>query len=447
MFSWVNRLITPSLPTVFSSPGEEKAAELCYIWIGPPAKESGLVAGHDIVAVIQMAKANKTNKIYFACLERYFDHYQTKLKEYGIEIIAIEPYLNQKFADTFVANAANKIKEVMNKILVLDRDEIRDRVTVKVFFSLFWLMQRGGYCADTNIFPDAEKVSLPAYADFRVPAATSRPTKMGECECWMMYSPPNNNHRAQLSFSLYYKCFSDAEQEFESNVSREIEPYTEEYHKALGKGILSALHVNDPNIRYWLWSENETKTVFQVNELNIVKYYYNTHKVNFRQDLNAKKKIHETFLECFSHHFSFFDRNKTNIIFEYYFDDKADVTSYFLEKLSKRNYPELFYAVGRDDSKLLKIHLDAGEDIDQRVSNHEVTNETPLHFAIRNGSQECFKILLERGTRADIKATYITYLVNWTAPEMARARACYSWAAKIIAEHEASQQLSLKSKA
>ena len=365
---------------------------LCYPWIGAPAKESGGVKGHDIAAPIQMAKANKSNKIFFACLKKYFDHYSSILNKYGIAVIAIEDDINQKFQDPFSQDAATKVKYAMDKILVTGRNEVRDRVTIKVLYGFFWLATRGGYCLDTNVFPNRDSVSLPRYDVVHIPAYVIPPEQRTHCDCWMMFSPPENTERAKLTFEMYFQLFQEAESIFERNVEKGIDPYTEDYHEALGKAIMIAAFEVKGKLQFWLFERNKFHFANAVKELGLVKYYFNTHHLKRRQDYNAIKLFHKKFNEALPDQMGEFSTEIKNHIFEYFYED--DVKSHGMDSKTKSEHPPIFLAVVTDNPVLLTMCLDAGEDINQVVSNAEIKNDTLLHKAVAFKSKNCLKIFI-----------------------------------------------------
>lgn len=145
---------------------EDGEAVIGYIWIGPPppSKRTQTTQGlqipqHDIGGISQMAKKNKKNPLVFWCLKDHMAHYQAAYKGTRITVRCIEDDIEEKLRseNENVQGMALALQSIIEKCLKDPaRNKIRDRVTVKDFFSFYLHATTNGsiFTFDTGIFPE-----------------------------------------------------------------------------------------------------------------------------------------------------------------------------------------------------------------------------------------------------------------------------------------------------
>lgn len=408
------------LPSLIDMPA------LNYIWVGDdPAKEKDAssqsegVIGHDTQAVIQMAKKVKpTQRIVFWCLDNQVPDYQRHLStEKNIQVRSIEKFIEECMTSLRrdVADAAKKINEIMNKLLLTEgRNSIRDKVTVKEFFAFFVLKVLGGYTLDTNVMPQEHmEVNFPKVTSFCVPLIHHYHFLMKDVfDIWMMAAQPNDPIVNQTWDDFYLKW-----QELESTFSSKSEEYYNSMVKLAARSINSATEKTDKTPIYWqanLLPQNEDTEISTVNELGIVKKYYKTH---------AFKDSHEL--------------KTTAPIF------KSTLTHFQPVEEKKVEMPDIFIAAAENNVTKLS-ELIVTEDVNQKLSNHDCEGETPLFLAVRMKKLDAAKFLLENGAEINVTVKYkghsksLNELISEISEEKER-----SAFAELLDKHKASKRDSL----
>lgn len=259
-------------------------ASIHYVWVGPPSPRSNQnreVAGHDVTGPIEMAKANKTNPIFFWCLDAHKDAFQSKLPK-NVTVQSIDQYVQHCLGSSKreIREMAQKMNEIMRTSL--GRNEIRDRVTVKDAFTLFLHATQtveSMYTLDTNVFPTSDTAKLASYRQFMLP-------QLGEedvVDCWALYSSEPNKKIPTNVFSAYYRDWQKAQEIFNS------ERYSKRYEEQLSHAIVTNLErhsrPHDTPAGSWhptayIGRPGYDPNNIQLQDLPIRKAYYNTHKVN-----------------------------------------------------------------------------------------------------------------------------------------------------------------------
>lgn len=347
------------------------------IWVGDPArrvlesldtKADGIqpVQGHDTAGPILIAnQLDAKHQSIFWCLDKHHDFYKNSLPN-NIEVRSIEKFLtderyNPHLQRPEVKEAASKVLAIMSEVLKEGRNRVRDRVTVKVIFSLFLQMTIGDYFLDSNIRPmPGTTLNLQRYNRFY------RPYVDRVNEVWMMFSPTHDNSIARATLSDFYEHWIEAEEIY----SRE--GYSAGYHERLSAVIINNLEkACDRGVSGW-WSAGLSQGQVVLPDLGIVKYYFNTHR------------------------------------------------------LEAVTYSRLHLAIDGDNIELLKVLLDK-EDANQKINSKEALNkggetteikETLLHRAIRLRKPEAMELLLQHGAKIDLMATYEKKSGEWKALDL-----------------------------
>ncbi|MBI2786955.1 MAG: hypothetical protein HYX60_11905 [Legionella longbeachae] len=301
--------------------------ELHYIWVGPPSPQENIynkygreVKGHSSEGVIKMAEINKSNPIYFWCLDAHQTAFKEIFEKYpNIKIVAIDEYIEDKITskNSDISEAARKMKEIFDASLIGQSDDqeeknavrgdnviIRHRITVKNAFSLFLHVASDCpiYTMDTNIKPikNIGSLSLPNLnCDFQLPAIYTGQNKIldnfeNSLEWWAFFSSGKNNFATEI-FNKYHQKWSFIE---EYNEDKKTSGYQQVLANAMLESLTEVLmeQVNDNNLEEgykfkknvgsWeiTWPDKTillSETVLPVGNLKIEKYYYNTHKAAY----------------------------------------------------------------------------------------------------------------------------------------------------------------------
>jgi hypothetical protein len=216
-----------------------------YIWVGPPPKETGGEPGHDVLGPVKMASLNSSNPLQFWCLEEQQQKYIERFKQYkNITVVAIESFLKirQSKESIFFAEAAATMT-ILSEHLRLERNTVRDKVSVKNIFSLFLLLSQGGYVADTNIIPatSVREISLPTLYELYVPRSYNPDLQRYQIDYWIMYS-----QQAGLNIKTAFDCYVSRWQQVQKIYDQE--KYSENYYISLAR-ILSRVIIYDRRIQ------------------------------------------------------------------------------------------------------------------------------------------------------------------------------------------------------
>ncbi len=298
---------------------EQRAAlsSLNFVWIGPPNFKQG---GHDVVGVESIARHQPKNPMVFWCQEAYVNEYRIYFKEKGIqiEVKSIDAYLNEAVQEELTSNrliSANsnlnqpkrkslqaetkehppslddavQVSSIYRTLLSEQRNQIVDRVCFKDLFFLFLLSREGGYVLDTNI--QAMKDQLPIFSEYDY---YHFPVLAGQhVEVWMQYCPLRDRERVQKSLKYYLDQYASEFRPLFFNLSKDYSP---KHHALIGEIAIAAVCLKnqdnyigpDPirSVNVWKCSDLEGADV-RMDELNLFKEYYNSHKENREADYHT----------------------------------------------------------------------------------------------------------------------------------------------------------------
>lgn len=244
---------------------EQETLPTCrFTWVGPRSKTDTTtghtISGHDTEGVKKFASYAK-NPVEFYCLEKYGDEniaeqYEKEFQEEGfsnIKVKTLEGFIRDCYEskDEFLRDNAELFSTIFNTHI--QKKTRKDFVAIKELFSLL-LAYQGGYALDSNVRPLHQKsFSLPHYDDFMAPALE----KENLMEVWMLYAPKNNKRIKKSILQLLndwktYKIIFIVQAVEKVMPLRDLkEDYPWKFEKVIGE-------------------------VFMEN-LNLVKSYYNTH--------------------------------------------------------------------------------------------------------------------------------------------------------------------------
>ena len=359
------------------------APAISYIWIGPPPKDTGGEPGHDIIGPMEMAACNISNPILFWCLLAQESTYKDKFKKYGnIQVCAVETYLNETLTDSALATASRYTTLIISEHLKVERNTVRDKVSVKNIFSLFLLLTKGGYVMDTNVMPASPgtALTLPSFERFFLPACRDFSKFYKAIDYWIMYSPKENKTN-QMVFDLYLEKWKVAQEIYNT------EKYSEKYFLAVGV-IISKILTYDLSGHTGFWNyeyENRHKTSTLISTLGLRKYYYNTHNYENRSEQDRDALYTQKLLQV------------AGLLFQPKI--ARNISSYVPEQLEptqKRGteYTQIYFDILSNNTSGLQRQISEGADINQQMTNPHQDGESPLHLAIVSNKPACVKLLL-----------------------------------------------------
>lgn len=375
---------------------------LHYIWIGPSPKETGGEPGHDVIGPIKMATANQTNPLFFWCLAAHETFYKKRFEKFSnLQVCTIEEGLADHIGNKEIILIINNVIE---EHLKPERSTVRDKVSVKNIFSLFLLYSKGGYVLDTNIIPSTSNAfSLPYFDEFYFPKMNAEKSVQ---EFWLMYSPKAK----PITFTLLNEYLIDW------NVSQKIfviQQYSQPYFSSLSNIIPDLLynHLEKKSVKYWLFhytNKTESQSSCIIPALNIKKYYYNTHKYDYRAEHDRDSLYTQKF---FSMTGCFFQPNITRIIASYVPD--------ILEPKQNKGmmYTQIYFDIYNNNLEGIQFQIDEGVDVNQHITASAMKGETPLHAAIKLNRPEAVKLLLENKADPNLTVSY-RYLTPMNAYDL-----------------------------
>lgn len=277
----------------------KKIEPINFVWVGPPKYNQG---GHDVVGISSIAsnfsKFGQKNPLIFWCENKYKQEYEKYFSDNGIPVTvnAIEEHLEAKSSDTnqvgYVRTKATQVDNIYRtlfddkRVKILEEKQntdiqIKDRVRFKNVFFLFIVATEGGYVLDTNIrAPEDVQVDFTSFDTFHFPL-TQEESKPDQVEIWMLYSPEPNFERARNSLNnalckysaylplLCWQGLSSNDIDRMGNVS------------AVNSITLSPSNdLHDIQANIWKAKRLSNSNDFYVEEINVIKEYYNTHYGN-----------------------------------------------------------------------------------------------------------------------------------------------------------------------
>ena len=361
-----------------------------YTWIGPPPSAKKGVGGHDTACAIKMAEQNQTNPIVFWCLDEHKDHYIKTFEAFpNITVKSVESALDEYPSDSkqisqndfpnFPENctthqAAMAMRELKKIFLDSPNSTVRDRVAFKDFFTLFLLIAKGGYIADTNIEPiENSAVNLKDHSEMKIAGFTDPNKSERVSECFLMYSPRDNNQKARERkiFSNYVRSINNILL-FRNN-NKEI------YGKFLGNTMIDSITKEKP--AYIEGKIKDSRRSVEFQEMNVIKHYYNTHIASY-DEVSLSSMRNDDFMST----------------------DHTKLTKLIVEKGLKMH--PLYSASTNGDRREIELLVLGGADVNQRSLCKNSVGETPLHCAIKSNNVEVVKLLLSLGANLSLEAYY-----------------------------------------
>ncbi len=240
------------------------------------------------------------------------------------------------------------------------RNLVRDRVTLKEAFSLFLLNSAGGYTVDTNVVPMPDKfVHFPSYSTFYLPFVGDREgdeVERNRVDCWCMFNPLGNE-KPKLMLDEFHKAWKDSEEIFA--IGGVHDKY---YHSKVAPIMITSIQkaCKDGHFGTWEALTDNDDISREVKELNIIKYYFNTHVYEMTPSAAAAP-------------------NK------------------LFGSIKNKPLPQIFVAIKDNTTSLLQMLLAEGANPNAKYTSKDANDETLLHYAARNNKHECVKILLASG--------------------------------------------------
>lgn len=381
-----------------------------YLWVGPPTKlePSTGIAGHDVAGPIQMAQKiqeqDEVNPIRFWCLEEYLTFYQKQFKdaEVKIEVCSIEKLLNEESNDE-LKERSELVKQLLET--AKENNTIQNRVMFKDGFSLFLLLNQGGYFFDTNVFPVKEKsINLSPHNE----AKTAKSGFDNTNDFYIMYSPQPLNSQIKNTFDNWIRfprisntlCF-DPSIPFLSDTELGVKKTSYKSYAGKEPGLFFWLEQNDNqllknNLSYGNIDEQMTCS-FSKKPLSPCSLLFLKKAISNPKELLALS----------------FDTNDAYVAMF----DPAQIFYVNKEKktcvLVADQYTSLFDPFDRYSHQ---TRLASSQDLDYLVYHLSkyphpsfivnTENGTLLHHAVMNNQVEQVKWLLELGARTDLKASY-----------------------------------------
>lgn len=228
-----------------------------FIWVGKPSaedKSSHRVAGHDIEKVIEFAKYAK-NPIFFYCLQEHEEYYKKIFKDYNVTVRTIENLVHDCCELSELSSLVGEINDYFKTqaTVGIRRSSKKWCIREKDLLSLLTTFLYGGFTLDTNVGPLKKiEFSLPDYSSFMLPTINGK-----QFDVWMFYAPPKNEI-----------------------VKKSIGTLLEAYHLGSESAILYAisehLHFSERGENY-PWDFKLSGIQVSMEDLNLIKTYYNTH--------------------------------------------------------------------------------------------------------------------------------------------------------------------------
>jgi hypothetical protein len=230
-----------------------------FIWVGPTTGNA--MSDHDTGGMKKFARCAK-NLIEFYCLEELdgddiASHYIKEFREEGLNNITVktlEGFIRDchESQDELLRNNAALISTIFETHIKKRTRE--DFVALKDLFSLLTTYQ-GGYTLDTNIQPIQQKnFSLPHYDDFMAPALIGQ----DKMEVWMLYAPKNNERIKKSVFEFLQRW--------------------KRYKNSLIVAAVEAGRSFHCLNKDYPWKVKMVDGQAPMENLNLVKIYYNTHR-------------------------------------------------------------------------------------------------------------------------------------------------------------------------
>lgn len=336
-------------------------------WVGPPPDNTKInnVTGHDVMAIMDFEKhASSKITICFWCQEKYLPHYQKTFANTRITVSAIEKVVKAEQDDPRFFSYAERILALMERLSNDSRNHVRDRVTIKNVFSLFLLLFKGGFVADSNIFANAETSKKLIDFDnkkkssehiFIPKVAEETIYKRISIEVWLMYVGRPLLSRA-FDMMDYFLC-----KQGKAEAIFDRERYSDEYHSMCGNTITHTALLSTPTrdmeqreLSFWKTSVKEGNAFMDIDELDLTKYYYNTHK---------KRASYRGF---FSQSFAFIALRKTSFI-EYMLAHGHNVDEEIHFKTIK-NLRLVTHALLLDEKEIVATILQHHPDLESKVT-------------------------------------------------------------------------------
>ena len=410
---------------------------LNFIWIGPPQFDKG---GHDVLGLESFdenfkrcfSAEEETNPMVFWCLKEYADIYTQYFLQHQINarVQGIEAHLAQY--QTFAhENAQSRPQEEalrwlrleqqtqdilksFNGLLPEPQDEsalgpsrtnyakIQQFVRHKEMFCNFLLTTQGHYVLDTNVMcrRSDQPVMFPHYNEFMYPEYANTNRGYQSKEIWLQYAPPDFFKTGVSYLDIYLDILE-----------------THRYDRTTG-GLaesIPTLRTLLPLITSNTWNGVSTSMGdVLINELNIIKEYYNTHRAETVYNAVQTHLIYgnyEKLLKDIQHGADLEVLHPGPYAFSLLFlgmsyltdacdGQRLECIRLLLEQGAKANeinqyynYSPLNYAV-RFMPEALPLLLEFGALPNLRWRGQQTT---PLDIAVRLKNSDAVKLLLEHG--------------------------------------------------
>jgi predicted CopG family antitoxin len=256
-----------------------------FIWIGPPSeidKSLQKLIQHDTHGPSEFAAYAK-NPIIFYCLEEYADYYSKYFEDQGHKNISVKSVQSliqdcRESKKDFLKSNAARVSTIFEAHMKSGTKN--DFVILKDLFSIL-IVYNGGYTLDTNVKPIEKKpFSLPSYSDLIVPYIGG---KEGNMDIWMLYAPAHNENVEKIILNFLTKWTM------------------ENKHALILLGVITKFLSNSegrfsieklPN--HYPWKFGVSDTIVEMEKLNLIKIYNNTHYTLQRFSDVVYKKILST---------------------------------------------------------------------------------------------------------------------------------------------------------
>ncbi len=273
---------------------------LNFIWIGPPQFDRG---GHDVLGLESFdenfkhcfSAEEETNPLVFWCLQEYADIYSRYFLQHQINtrVQGIEAHLAQ-YQTLAQENAQSRpqeevsrwsrledqTQEILNSFIDLRNEQLHQSVFQapkahyqkvqqfvrhKEMFCNFLLTTQGHYVLDTNVMcrRSDQKVMLPHYDVFMYPEYFNTHRGYSSKEIWLLYAPPDFFKTG----TNYLDVYLDELKKHRYDITDGLTECMITFRRLLDKIASDS----------WTGVSFAMGDVF-IDELNIIKEYYNTHR-------------------------------------------------------------------------------------------------------------------------------------------------------------------------
>jgi hypothetical protein len=267
---------------------------------------------------------------------------------------------------------------------------------------------------DSNVRPSTNQaLHLARYDVFHAPQIYRR-NKAGNLDVWAMFSPPENNQVASMAFNMFYDVW------LESQKAYAIEGNSQRYYASIRKLICHAVEfaIENSATANWRADTSADNHVSSIDELGITKYYFNTHHIDYISVYETEDSLlRNDFSKSRAPGLKLFSTRTKNLIYDYLNDaeGKDAIRTFNPEKIGD---PYIFMLVYVGRTERIKELIDQKEDINQQITTHESSGETPLHAAIQRKKLDVVEMLLKHGARVDLSAKYDGKPGEWKAYDL-----------------------------